>query len=195
MNEESNYAYFFKFVERFKVIDDREKEELKTVFRPKMIKKGEYLTEYGKPSSEIIFIISGFIRVFVIDLDGNEVTIYLKGKGNFVGAITSFITRQSTEECVQALTDSEILAIKYDDLSALYERSHTWSIAGLHVMEDIFINTNRRAMSFLKKTTEERYLYMLEKEPDLLLNVPLQVLASYLGMKPETLSRIRARIS
>ena len=195
MKEKDIYDYFFNYVEQFKKISEEEREELKSVYKPKLIKKGEFLTEYGKPSSEIAFIVHGFIRVYVIDLEGNEVTLYLKGKGNFIGAFTSFITRKPNKEYVQALTDTEILAISYDDLSMLYEKSHTWSKAGLHVMEDLFMNTTRRTISFVRKTAEERYRYIMEKEPDLLLNVPLQIMASYLGMKPETMSRIRARIS
>ena len=191
----SEYKVFFDYVQQFKEINEEERKELKSVFTPKTFKKGELITEYGKPSSEIVFILDGYIRVFVIDLEGNEVTIYIKGKSNFIGAITSFITRQPSEEYVQAVTDVEVLAIKYQDLADLYEASHTWAKAGLHVMEDLFMDRTRRMISFIKKTAEDRYRYMLENEADMLLHVPLSIMASYLGMKPETMSRIRARIS
>ena len=189
------YKAFFDYISQFRKLDDEHKEELKKVFRLRSFKKGEYLTESGKHNSEIGFVISGYVRVYVIDLNGNENTIYLTGSPNFIGAITSFLRREPSEENVQAVTDAEILAIKYDDLENLYETSHVWSNIGLHVMEELFMERTRQVISFIKKTAEDRYRYMLENEPDVLLNVPLQILASYMGMKPETLSRIRGRIS
>ena len=189
------YKAFFDYISQFRELEEEHKKELKKVFRLRSFKKGEYLTESGKHSSEIGFVISGYVRVYVIDLNGNENTIYLTGSPNFIGAITSFLRREPSEENVQAVTDAEILAIKYDDLYNLYESSHVWSNIGLHVMEQLFMERTRQVISFIKKTAEDRYRYMLENEPDVLLNVPLQILASYMGMKPETLSRIRGRIN
>jgi len=178
-----------------KKLNDSEIEELKGAFKPKTLKKGEFLTHFGKPASHIAFITEGFVRDYVIDLEGNEVTVYISGKGDLIGAISSFLKRRPSEEYVVAVTDVEMFCVSYKDLTSLYQLSHTWSTVGLHVMEDLFLRNQKKVMSFINKTAEERYKYLLKYESELILNVPMQYVASYLGITPETLSRIRSRIS
>jgi CRP-like cAMP-binding protein len=189
------YNALIEHVNLLKKLTDFETEELKKSFFPKTFQKGEYLTEYGKPTSNISFVTSGFVRDYVIDTEGNEVTVYLSGKGDWIGAISSFLKRRPSDEYIMAVTDVELLCINYEMMMGLYESSHTWAIVGLHIMENLFLQNQKKVMSFIKKTAEERYIYLLENEKELLLNVPMQHVASYLGIKPETLSRIRARIS
>jgi CRP-like cAMP-binding protein len=103
--------------------------------------------------------------------------------------------RIPSEEYVQAVTDTEVLFLGYNELQKLYAKSKTWEHIGRRIMEGLFLRKQLRVISFIKMTTEERYLYLLKKKPDLILNVPGQYVASFLGVTPETLSRIRARIT
>ena len=179
----------------FQELSQEEQDEIKEVFIPQSFKKGEYLTEYGKVNDNLAFVASGYCRVYVIDLEGNEVTIHIAGNVDFIGAISSFIMRKPSEEYVQAITDTEILFLGYNELQKLYAKSKTWEHIGRLIMEGLFLRKQLRVISFIKMTAEERYLYLLMKKPDLILNVPMQYVASFLGVTPETLSRIRARIT
>ena len=176
-------------------LSQEEQDEIKEVFIPQSFKKGEYLTEYGKVNDNLAFVVTGYCRVYVIDLEGNEVTIHIAGNVDFIGAISSFLMRKPSEEYVQAVTDTEILTLSYDKLQHLYATSKSWEHIGRRIMEGLFLRKQLRVISFIKMTTEERYLYLLDKKPDLILNVPGQYVASFLGVTPETLSRIRARIT
>jgi len=176
-------------------LTDSDKDELRRIFVPQSIKKGEYLTEYGKVNDYLAFVAKGYFRVYVIDYDGNEVSVHLAGNKDFVGAITSFLTRTTSEEYVQAITDTEILTVSYKDLQELYDSSQTWDRIGRRIYEGLFIRKQQRVINFIKYRAEERYNLLMAQYPDMILNVPMIHIASYLGIKPETLSRIRAHIS
>lgn len=178
----------------YKDLSSDEQEELTKVFVYETFKKGEFLTEKGKINDKLAFVAKGYCRVYVIDLEGNEVTIHITGNVDFIGAISSFLMRTPSEEYVQAVTDTEVLTLTYNALQNLYNTSKSWEHIGRRIMERLFLSKQLRVISFITQTAEERYLYLLKKNPDLILNVPGQYVASFLGVTPETLSRIRARV-
>jgi len=174
-------------------LTDEQKDELRKYFVPTSFKTGDFLSEYGKVNNYVAFVKSGYCRVYVINLEGDEVTIHMAGNGDFVGAISSFLTRTPSEEYVQAVTDAELYVISFNNLQELYSLSATWEHVGRRIMEHLFLTKQMRVISFIKHSAEIRYQYLMENESDMLLHVPMQHIASYLGIKPETLSRIRAK--
>jgi CRP-like cAMP-binding protein len=183
------------YLKYFTELDSSEEEELRQAFNPQSFSKGEFVTEYGKVNNYLAFVSSGYCRVYVIDMEGNEVTIHMAGNRDFVGAISSFLTRSPSDEYVQAVTDVQLLTVSNSDLYQLYERSHRWERLGRMIMEGLFLRKQRRVISFIQQTAEERYKLMLQTKPDMLLHVPMHYIASFLGMSPETLSRVRAKMS
>ena len=178
-----------------KELTAEEKEQLLQYFVLKSFNAGDYLSEYGKVNNCVAFVSTGFCRVYVIDPEGNEVTIHMAGNGNFVGAISSFLSRTPSEEYVQSITNSELMVINHDALQELYSLSATWEHVGRRIMEHLFLMKQKRVISFIKHSAEKRYQYLMETEPEMLLQVPMRYIASYLGITPETLSRIRTKMT
>ena len=189
------YIPMIKTINFMREISDEEGEILRNYFVHEKLKQGEFLSDYDKINKKVAFVSTGYCRVYVIDLEGNEVTIHMAGNGDFVGAISSFLTQTPSEEYVQASTDVDLLTVSYDKLNELYSLSATWEHVGRKIMEGLFLKKQKRVISFIKHSAEKRYQFLMETQPEMVLNVPMQHIASYLGIKPETLSRIRAKIT
>lgn len=181
-----------ELLDSFKTLTDSESNFVAEKFSPVTFKKGEYLLEEGKTCEHLTFIVSGYCRVFVLkDIDEN--TVHIARDNDFVAAYSSFIGRTPSHEYVQAVTDVEALRITHDDLETLYRNSPKIERVGRLILEHLFVKKENRVIDFIRFSAQERYNSLIENDPDIIFNVPLQYIASYLGIKPETLSRIRAK--
>ncbi len=188
------YLPLFGYLSKLAELSEEDREDLANAFVPASYTKGEYVSEYGKVNDKLTFVHEGYCRVYVIDMDGNERTIHMAGNFDFVGAISSFLAQKPSDEYVQAVTDVKALNVSYKALNVLYDKSHKWERFGRQIMEHLFLRKQRRVINFIQQTAEERYRFLLETKPDMILNVPMQYTASFLGITPETLSRIRAKV-
>ncbi len=170
-------------------------EELKTIgsfFKPTTIKKGEFLLKTGRHCNQLSFIQSGFLRIFV-STEEKEVTQWISTKGYFVTDLSSFIFDTPARWTIQALADTELYTIQRSDYNNIGKLVPKW-----HELEKLFIAKcftilEDRIFSHLSMSTEERYHFFFEKNKALFNQVPLQYIASMLGMTPETFSRIRKK--
>lgn len=158
----------------------------------KKVSRGEHLVQENQVCNDLVFITKGFFRLFIMN-NGDEVTIHLESSGHFITAFQSFISRSPSNEYLHAVTDAEIVTINYENLQKLYKQSHNIERLGRLMVEKHFLGKEQRVISFIRESAEERYKNLMQKRPEFLLNLPLQHIASYLGMKPETLSRIRSK--
>jgi CRP/FNR family transcriptional regulator, anaerobic regulatory protein len=113
----------------------------------------------------------------------------------FTGSLASFTLQKPAQFNVAAIEETSLLVIQRNALLELFEKYTCWQKLGRLLAEGLAIRKELREISFLKDSPEERYRKLLEEQPIVLQRVPLHYVASYLGMKPETLSRIRNRIS
>lgn len=180
------------FLNKIIPLTKQEEADLRKSFTFKKFQKGEHVLRENCVANELSFITKGYFRIY-INNDGEEVTIHLEGPNHLITSFYSFISRTPSQENLQAVTDAEILCVKYDDLEKLFSSSHNLEHAGRLLIQKHFIDKEQRVVSFIKESGDMRYKNMMERRPDLLLNIPLQYIASYLGMKPETLSRIRSK--
>lgn len=150
-----------------------------------VIRKGKYVTKY-------YFITSGGIRI-VIDTPEKEVTAWLIFENNFFSELESIKTRQVSKSKVLTIGKTEILSIEAKKMHEFYDRYPKWQEFGRLMMEEVFLNLVDTLMSFQIMDAETRYLQLLEKS-DVINRVPLKQLASYLGITPNSLSRIRKNI-
>jgi CRP-like cAMP-binding protein len=171
-------------------------EELDTIlshFEPMHLPAGEYFVDEGTVCDHIGFIVRGNMRSYY-EINEEEVTKSVLPRHHIVTAHSSFSMRKPSLEYIQSITDTDLLVIDHKNMYALYDRFHRWERLGRIILEQIYGHTEGRVVAFLAMSAEERYRKMLEEDPQIVRNVPLRFIASMLGITPETLSRIRAKV-
>lgn len=158
------------------------------------IEAGDYFLKQGKICRHIGFIDRGLLRLYYLN-DGKEVTTCFCKENTITCSYKSLITHTPSDVSIQALEPSELIVFSYQSLQQLYEKDLFWQQVGRLAAESEYITNecHHRFISDLSAT--ERYQQILEEDNDLLQRVSLNFLASYLQVAPETLSRIRKRIS
>lgn len=184
----------FNYLSQLYPLDAEDLVIIKEHFIVQQFGKGDFLAEEGLVCDSILFIQKGFFRVYVED-NIDEKTVHIAGNGDFVSSFASFINRQPSQEFVQAITDVSSMRLTYTKLNELYSTYPKWETLGRRLIEQLFVRKEQRLISLIKMSAEDRYRQLLEKDSELLQHIPLHYIASYLGVRPETLSRIRATIS
>jgi len=142
----------------------------------------------------ISFVDSGIVRFYVENGD-KDITFEIAFENSFATAYDSFIARKPALYTAEALTDTVLWSVSYDDLQQVYRNTSAGNMIGRLAAEELFIKKNRRQLSLLKDSAEQRYTSLLSDYPHLIQHIPLKYLASYIGITPQALSRIRRRIS
>lgn len=158
------------------------------------ISKGEQWISEGTICNQVAFVQKGKLRVFYNDDAGNEVTCYFVTPGNFISSFTSFLTNTPTTENISAIENTHLLTISKNELEQLSEelpKLHIWRRV---IAENLFITMEKRTAMLQSQTASERYERMLKENPDILLSVPLQYTASFLGITPQHFSRLRKKV-
>jgi CRP/FNR family transcriptional regulator, anaerobic regulatory protein len=159
----------------------------------KSLKKKEHLMQEGQICNKITFINSGCLRLFY-NIEGVENTIQFFFGDSWYTDYASFLTGQPTIENMQALDNSEVVQVKKNDLYKLYESMPIFERVGRIFAENAYLSVSQLNQMKTNEEPEIRYLNLLKTRPELAQKIPQHYIASYLGIKPETLSRIRKRI-
>lgn len=162
--------------------------------RLKSIRKGMHFIEEGKIYKEIAFVLNGLFRAYYLK-DGEELNCNFYSEGQWPKAYHNFLAQTPSRMWVQALEDSEIILISYDHLQHLFRESRNWERFGRIATENAFVASQLRNEMLLLDTAEERYLNLQRLHPELLERVPLYHIASYIGIRQPSLSRIRNRLA
>lgn len=158
--------------------------------RVKKLRKKEYLIQEGTVCDFIAIVISGTLRSYVQNKDGEfNNDFYLDN--SFVSAYTSFLTQMPTNCNIEALTDVEIYYISHQQFHQLIERDNNFLKLAKYISDNYFIRKCKRETSFLKNSASERFEMIKKLYPEIEQKVPQYHIASYLGIKPESLSRIK----
>ena len=150
----------------------------------------------GAIENHISFIQQGTVRLFIPKPDRDkEITFGFCFENQFVSAYDSFLLQKPSSHSLQALVKTTILSISYSDLQLVYEQTAIGNLIGRLTAENLFITKSKRLESLLDQTAEERYLSIFKERPQLLKEIPLKYISSYIGVTPQALSRIRKRIT
>lgn len=164
-------------------------------FHLKTVPKNTVLIREGTVSKEMFFVNKGLLRLYYINRSGDEITAFLFNENLFASCYESFLTQTPSIQQLETLEESELLTISFEQLQVLYKTLPQINIISRVIADQRFINGQQILSSFILQTPFERYQNFLEKQPGLLLRVPLQYIASFLGITPVSLSRIRKRIA
>jgi CRP-like cAMP-binding protein len=172
-------------------LDAAETQAIQTQFEPVLFPKNRIIEEAGAIPKHLYFVMSGFVRLFYYDAQGNEVTSHINCPPGFITSYVSFIHETAAPDNVECVSECELLRISkrnWDSLLAAQPRLKDFSIA---ILQESLTYNERRANELATLSAEQRYRNLLTKSPEILHHVPLQYIASFLGIKPESLSRIR----
>lgn len=156
--------------------------------------KGTFFLEEGKICRKIAFIQKGLLRTFYLR-DGVEITTCFCKENTITCSYKSLITQQASDLSIQAIEDCSLMVFNYEDLNALYDQHPFWQLVGRMAAENEFLIMSDYTRFINDLPAQDRYQRILKTYPTLLNRVPLVYLASYLQIKPETLSRIRKRLA
>lgn len=162
-------------------------------FSPRTFKKGELLLEVGNINRHLGFVESGNFMFYVL-ANGEEKTTYIVGKNEFVASLKSFLKEVPSREYIRSINESKAWFITKSDLDRLLLEINGFQRFYIQVLENEICCIEDSRYNFLSLNAEQRYLKLMQEEPHLLQNIPLQYLASILGISPRHLSRIRAKI-
>lgn len=176
-------------------LSPQEKKRIQETFKPVSLKKGDFFIKPGQFCNHIAYAVSGKLRVYYLDDNGNEVTCFFVSEPQFISSYTSFLTETPTREHIEALEDTELLMIHRDPMEALCREIPKLHILRRVIAENLFILMEKRITMLQSHSAQERYEMTLKEQPDLLLKVPLQYTASFLGITPQHLSRLRKQRS
>lgn len=176
----------------FGLVHEDELKTISSMFREEKLKKGAYFLQSGKSSDKLSFVKSGILRIFSAT-EHKEVTQWISTEGYFVTDLSGFIFENPARWTIQALTDTELFTIKREGYKKIGGLVPKWFELEKLFITRCFITLEDRIFTHLSMTAEERYDLFFEKNKNLFNQVPLQYIASMLGMTPETFSRIRKK--
>ena len=170
-------------------------ELIESYFRIRTVGKGYTIIEIGKYANEAFFINSGYLRYFKVLNSGEELVIHLYAPNDFATSLNSFFLDELSEEELQTITPCDLVYITKSDLEKLYSTNQKWQYFGRKLMESFLIEKEQRIIDQLSLTGQQKYLKLFETNPDIIQNVHVKYLASFLGLQAESLSRIKKQIN
>ncbi len=175
-------------------IEENELNHIVAFFEWEAYSKKTTLCYMNQVANQIYFVCQGMLRLYTEKEDSEELTIFLFPEGLFAASFESFITQQKSQQVIETLEDSYCLCLSYANLQALYQRYPVFNSITRKIAELRFINAQRIFTSYIMDSPEQRYNRLMKEQPGLIQRVPLHILASFLGITPVSLSRIRKRI-
>lgn len=181
------------YIKQLLPLSENEQEVFVTLFREKQLRKNDFFAKEGEFSTELGFITKGVLRAFYRNKEGDEYNKTFFTENNFVGAYSSLVTRQQNLIHIQCLTDCSFLSAKFGEITKLYDHYPKIERLSRILAEHFFVIKEKREIEMVMLDAREKYRLFQEKYPSLENLIPQYHIASYLGVTPTQLSRIRAK--
>ena len=183
------------FIKQTMPMSDNIAREIVDNFEPISIGKNDFLLKEGTICNEYFFLEKGFMRAYTFDTDGNEVTTNFYERNSIVFEVASYIKRTPSQENIQALTDCLGWKGNYTNLQNLFHTIPEFRGFVREILVNNFIGLKERTLSMINLTAEKRYEILLKSRREIIQNVSIKHIASYLGITDTSLSRIRKEIT
>lgn len=183
-----------EYFEQIIPLSDNEWEVFSSKLTRQEYPKKTILLKVGQTENYISFVEKGIIR-FYIPKEETELTFAIIFENELLSAYDSFLTQKPSVYCAETISQTVLWSFTYETLQQLYKENPVSNIIGRIASEEIYIKKAKRELSLLHDNAQERYLKIFTERPNLLKQIPLKYIASYIGITPQALSRIRKRIS
>ncbi|MEN0052685.1 MAG: Crp/Fnr family transcriptional regulator [Mucilaginibacter sp.] len=193
MAESSNIV--FEYLKSFAPLNDKDINDSQPFWKARKMNKGDFFNMQSMVCNDLGLIVKGIFRIYYRDPETKEdKNIFFFSENQFVVSFRSFVSRNACWYFIEAMEDSEIFFISYQDLNSLYETHPNWGKFGRLLAETFFFAAQTRTEEFIFFSHEQRYIRLLEAHPDIVNRIPAYHISSYLGITNPSLSRIRKRI-
>ncbi len=186
------FEAFRQYTSQFITLSVSEQQGFENIFACRQVPAKTKLTREGQTANELFFINKGLVRLYYTK-EEKEYTGFIFREHLFASSYESFLQQTSSIQTLETIEDCELLVCQHQQLQQLYDKIPALHILARKVAEQRFMSAQMIISSFVLDSPEERYLYFLRHHGDLLLRVPHHIIASYLGISPVSLSRIRKR--
>jgi len=184
---------FKEYLNKIIQFTEEEMDLFTSLFSEKQLKKNEYFALAGEYSSKLAFKLSGIVRAFYRNDQGNEYNKTFFSKNGFIGAYSSLVTNQKNQINIQCLTDSSFFIADFSEIKKLYDANPKIERLARILAEHFFVSKEKREIDLVTLDASERYEIFQKEHPNLENLIPQYHIASYLGITPTQLSRIRAK--
>jgi CRP-like cAMP-binding protein len=182
---------FKHYLASFNILTGIEIDNLIKIASHKVLKKSDYFIIEGEICKQVAFVLSGSLRSFYISDKDEEITYCITFPNSLMTAYSSYLTSQPTQENIQAITETQLLIIQKSKFEALVQQNPSWINFLKIIAEQQYIELEKRIFQLQKSDAKKRYADLMKNQPEYIQHIPLQYLASYLGISQRHLSRIR----
>ena len=183
------------YFDRLIPLTAEEKELVTEKFHPRLFRKRQYILQEGDVCTQFYFVVRGCLRMYKIDDKGNTHILQFAAENYFINDLGSFHGVKPSALNIDALEDTVVLQISRDDLISLYTKAPIFHRIFRVLIENSFVRLQERLLQNISSTAEERYQTFLENYSHLINRLSQVQIASYLGITPEFLSRLRRKLS
>jgi len=192
MSESKDYQQLINFISKWVTLSHLDISSITSKVSTETYKKGDFILKQEQTSTSLKFVVSGIYRVYQLK-DGKEITSYFnyETRNPLVSSFISLLKSEPSTEIIECIESGRLLSIKYSDLKVLYKSSNAINTFGRLMAEYNYLQAIERIESLQYKSATDRYSIFIKLYPNLLNLIPHHYIASYLGVTPESLSRIR----
>lgn len=189
------FEVFFSQVKDKVLLSEAEQKLVKTFFSPKKIRKKQYLLQEGNICRHLAFVEKGLLRSYNVDEKGIEHMIHFAWEGWWMADMLSFLSNEPSTYHIDAIEDAELLLISQTDFEEMLLKVPVMERYFRILFQNNIISKERRLISSISNSAEEKYIHLTATNPELIKRIPQQLVASYLGITPETLSRVKKKLT
>lgn len=187
------YDLILSSIARHIELSREEQQYFTSLLKHRTLRKKQYLLQAGDVSRYENFVTKGLLRAYTVDNKGQEHIAMFGMEGWWISDLYSFLTNTPATQHIDALEDSEVLSIEHSDLEKLYLQIPKFDRFFRILLQNAFVANQQRILASISQTAEEQYNAFIKKYPSLEQRIPQTQIASFLGITPETISRIRRK--
>ncbi|QKZ14133.1 Crp/Fnr family transcriptional regulator [Spirosoma sp. KUDC1026] len=189
------FDVLFAHIQEKVALTEQDREGIQSVFMARKLRKRQYLLQQGAICTHLSFVTKGLLRAYNVDEKGHEHINLFGWEGWWISDLNSFLFQEEALLNIDAIEETQLLMISLADYNALMVRVPVMERYFRLLYQNSLATKDRRLISSITHTAEEKYLQMAHRHPQIIQRVPQHLIASYLGLAPETISRIRKSLA